>query len=268
MKSYRLLVFAILLLALDFSTSGKISSTMFADKKIYGAVINTDPQIASVLGRDFHRVPQGVNGTATENANQRLQNSKILISSLPVAIDSWWSVYAPSCPGKVSKGNDRGVTMAHFQIWFDFIFQSRSDEKPDTSVILVFEDDAVIAVENVTSSLETELQSMDTDLLFLGWCYGRNPRHMPMCTHAYALTRAGAKKMIDSWDICSAAAIDGQWKHLSRDGVFTWKKANPLSYAKLRAGFEDNPDYFTRGIFIQKNGLVSFNHHGFQNNAG
>jgi hypothetical protein len=33
-------------------------------------------------------------------------------------------------------------------------------------------------------------------------------------------------------------------------------------------GFADNPAYFTRGIFVQKNGMVSFNHHGFQNNAG
>jgi hypothetical protein len=157
--------------------------------------------------------------------------------------------------------------MAHFQIWFDFVHQTRDPNLAD-SVIIIFEDDAVIAVQNVSWSLEVELLSMDTDLLFFGWCYGRNPRHMPMCTHAYALTRAGAKKMIENWDICSAAAIDGQWKALTRDGIFSWKKAQASSYAKLRAGFEDNPHYFTRGIFIQKNVIVSFNHHGFQNNAG
>jgi hypothetical protein len=53
-----------------------------------------------------------------------------------------------------------------------------------------------------------------------------------------------------------------------KHNLFTWRKADAESYRDLLAGFEDNPNYFTRGIFIQKNGLVSFNHHGFQNNAG
>ena len=69
-------------------------------------------------------------------------------------MESWWSVYAPSCPGKVSKGNDRGVTMAHFQIWYDFVYRTRDPKLAENSVIVVFEDDAVIAVENVTWSLE------------------------------------------------------------------------------------------------------------------
>jgi hypothetical protein len=52
-----------------------------------------------------------------------------------------------------------------------------------------------------------------------------------------------------------------------RNGLFTWDKARPESYADAKPGLEDNPNYFTRGVFIQKGGLVSFNHHGFQNNA-
>ena len=38
------------------------------------------------------------------------------------------------------------------------------------------------------------------------------------------MQRLGAKKMVDNWDVCSQASIDGQWKHLTRDGVFSWKK--------------------------------------------
>jgi hypothetical protein len=49
--------------------------------------------------------------------------------------------------------------------------------------------------------------------------------------------------------------------------VFTWKKAHWSNYNDVKPGFEDKPWYFTRGIFIQKGGFVSFNHHGFQNNA-
>ena len=91
-----------------------------------------------------------------------------------------------------------------------------------------------------------------------------------MCLHAYALTRKGVQALASRWDSCSNEAIDGQLKALAGESnLFSWKKAAEDSYvADLRPGFEDNPNYFTRGIFVQKNGLVSFNHHGFQNNAG
>ena len=239
--------------------------TFLGGKQVYSGIINTDPMIADVLGRDFHKVPQGVNGTAAENAHSRLRNSKELVNQVPFAVESWFSIYAPSCPGKPSKGNDRGVSMSHYQIWADFVFHTRNEPYHDDSILIVFEDDAVIAVQNITASLEAELRNMDTDLIFLGWCYGR--RHMPMCTHAYALKRDGAKRMVENWDVCNEAAIDGQWRLLANDKVFTWRKAHPTSYNMIKRGYEDHPDYFTRGIFVQKNGLVSFNHHGFQNNA-
>ena len=86
-------------------------------------------------------------------------------------------------------------------------------------------------------------------------------------THAYALSRPGATRIVANWDICHQEAIDGQMRQLTREGVFTWKKASLESYSNLKPGFTDNPNYFTRGLFIQKGGLVSFNHHGFQNNA-
>jgi GR25 family glycosyltransferase involved in LPS biosynthesis len=163
--------------------------------------------------------------------------------------------------------------LSHYQIWADFVNQGKvlpgginNPNALDDDIIVIFEDDAVIAVKNVTYSLYNEISKMDVDLIFLGWCYGR--RHMPMCTHAYALTRKGAKSMINNWDLCNKESIDGQWKLLAKDNVFTWRKAHHESYSALRDGFEDNPEYFTRGIFTQKNGLVSFNHHGFQNNAG
>ena len=104
-------------------------------------------------------------------------------------------------------------------------------------------------------------------------------RYIPACLHAYALTRGGARKLVAHWDVCSNDAIDGQLRDLSsvKEGggegsaaaFFTWDKAADTTFLPhLRPGFEDNPDYFTRGIFVQKNGLVSFNHHGYQNNAG
>ena len=55
---------------------------------------------------------------------------------------------------------------------------------------------------------------------------------------------------------------------MAAEGTFTWQKASEESYSDLKEGFTDNPMYFTRGIFVQKKGFVSFNHHGMQNNAG
>ncbi len=100
-----------------------VTGTMLGGKLVFSAIINTDPMIAGVLGRDFHKVPQGVNGTQRDNALLRIENSKLLIKQLPINVDSWLSIYAPPCPDRPSKGNDRGVMMAHFQIWHDFVVQ-------------------------------------------------------------------------------------------------------------------------------------------------
>ena len=163
--------------------------------------------------------------------------------------------------------------MAHYQIWHDFVIQ-REKEKglvdAEKDIMIIFEDDAVIAVNNVTWALQVEISEMNEDLLYLGWCYGKK-ENMPMCTHAYAVTRAGARKMINNWDVCSLASVDGQWHQLHKKGLITWKKAAQSSWDDLKHGLEvlkENNDYFTRGIFIQKSGYISFNHHGYQNNAG
>jgi hypothetical protein len=234
-------------------------------------MIQTDPAVANLMGRDFKQIPQGVNGTQVDNAVLRLENGRKMAAELPFPVEFWWSVFAQSCPFRKTKGNDRGVMLAHHQIWMDFLFQgdhgATKAVATDDDVIVIFEDDAVIAVKDVKMALEKELGHMENDLVFLGWCYGR--RYMPMCTHAYAVTRRGLRKMAIKWDTCSTFSIDGQWRGLAQNNIFSWRKAKDDSYiTQLRAGFEDNPNYFTRGIFIQKNGLVSFNHHGFQNNAG
>lgn len=66
-----------------------LTGTKFANTTIYAAMILTDPLIAEVLGRDFHRVPQGVNGTARENAERRMEHAKETAKQLPFAVDFW-----------------------------------------------------------------------------------------------------------------------------------------------------------------------------------
>ena len=57
-----------------------------------------------------------------------------------------------------------------------------------------------------------------------------------MCTHAYLLTRGGAKRMVENWDVCNPGAIDGQWRQLANDKIFTWRKAHPTSYKDVKPG--------------------------------
>lgn len=62
----------------------------FANRTVYAEIILTDEVIADVLGRDFHRVPEGVNGTAKDNALRRHKNAQLLASELPFHVDFWY----------------------------------------------------------------------------------------------------------------------------------------------------------------------------------
>jgi hypothetical protein len=75
---------------------------------------------------------------------------------------------------------------------------------------------------------------------------------------------------VNEWDTCAATAIDAQLTNLHRQGTISYRKVPIEDYAKdVLPGFDIfNPAYFTKGLFTQKKGLVSFNMHGFQNNAG
>ncbi len=66
--------------------------TRIGNVTVYGAMILTDPDISSVLGRDFYRVPQGVNGSANQNAHWRIENGKQTASQLPFNVDFWYSI--------------------------------------------------------------------------------------------------------------------------------------------------------------------------------
>ena len=86
---------------------------------------------------------------------------------------------------------------------------------------------------------------------------------------ASAPIAAFANPRVFQKDLISVLEVNGKYLDSAiSESLFSWQKASSKSYSDLKPGFEDNPHYFTIGIFIQKNGLVSFNHHGFQNNAG
>lgn len=69
-----------------------LTGTKFANTTVYAGMILTDPTIAEVLGRDFHKVPQGVNGTARYNAEMRILHAKETAKQLPFAVDFWYDI--------------------------------------------------------------------------------------------------------------------------------------------------------------------------------
>jgi hypothetical protein len=76
----------------------------FAGRYVLGGMIQTDPTMSSFLGRDFHKVPQGVNGSASYNAHLRLKNGREMVKGLPFPVNFWWSMYGGNCPYRTIKG--------------------------------------------------------------------------------------------------------------------------------------------------------------------
>jgi hypothetical protein len=235
---------------------------------IQATIILTDPKLSASINDKFIRKDQRLdNGTYYDEALRRIQNGRKFASSLPFPVQEWWSIQCGPCPklqrekkianGK-SRGNDRGVSLAHLQIWDNFLYEGRNGfNRTAHDVLVVFEDDAVSAVTDLKWSLDRELMNVDVDLLFLGWCKGS--KGFPMCTHAYAATRSGIEKIRNGFDTCGTA-IDGQFNAMYRKKMFTLRKAKKDSYNSLRPGFEN---YWTSGIIVQEKGIASFNYHAW-----
>jgi hypothetical protein len=234
-----------------------------------GAMILTDPKLAPV----FAPKSSGEENDQTVYAERRVEYGRATAATMPFPVAFYWSVYAPDCPGRTfgrkNSVHARGVALSHFQIWADFarggerIFlakpnkrgdddkQNRSVNRSSSDVLVILEDDAEVSVKNLTAVLAVELANMNTDLLYLGWCETRISS-FPMCTHAYALTREGARKLVSHFDICSKLPIDLQLEALSKDNIFTLRLAFPQSYTRAS-------DQHRQGIFLQNKKLKSFN---------
>ena len=239
----------------------------FANRSVWGTMIVSDPKIATLLGYGKRYLEK----MKMESTHLRRKLAEQTITSLPFPIVAWPSMYAQDCPGRGPRAHPahgaRGCDVSHHQIWADWEYQGRLGVDKaialDSDVLVVFEDDAVITVKNITHSLEQVLSpsNMRSDMTLLGWCYvGDNVSNdiMPYCTHAYAVTRAWVRKVLDAWDICSPVPLDNDMIALASKGVFTWQKAHPESYADRLEEYRNLSNH-NNGIFVQKKGMVSVN---------
>ena len=228
----------------------------------------------------------------------RSKNSRDMIAQLPFPVVHWPPVFSKACPYSASQHkSERGLLYAHYQIWLDFVYFDpyvleksntnsviglyENDESgyikgtfvayqngslyknhspfKDENIIVIFEDDADIAVTDLHDALHDELSNMTTDLLFLGWCVGRAAKPVPLCAHAYALTLEGARKAIKYIEPCGLA-LDEQIVILAKNNWLTYREAFPSSYKnKFNLNYPKGGDG-THGIFHQKK-MGSFNGH-------
>lgn len=223
----------------------------------------------------------------------RYHHTKQLIDQISVCnFDNWYGVYTTPCPSLTHKHPyERGLAMAHYNIWLDFVyfdpnihnnhssnreltyskvgeneFQNKNGllykngmQFQENDIIMIVEDDADIAIVDINKILLDEFQDMNTDILFLGWCEGRNARPVPLCTHAYALTRSGARKLIYYYEPCGKA-IDEQFVIMAKNNWISYRKVHSSSYKNnFNTNYPTSNDK-TFGVFHQKN-IGSLNGH-------
>lgn len=149
--------------------------------------------------------------------------------------------YRAEGPTKHPDGFERGLLLAHKEIYEDFVWRAEQGSAPfDDGSIIVFEDDVYPRVEDYAEQalkIAANMTEMGLDLLFLGWCYAdmRQKLIPPFCTHAYVVSLSGARKLVENSIPCGPS-IDVQFIGLAKAGILKWDYAPPASYAHQIAG--------------------------------
>ena len=277
------------------------SSTFVYNKTIFGAIIMADhDEDHDLIMRFRGQMSSADSEVADDLFNARSQNAKKMVAQLPFPTVRWTPVFSGACPYKSNKRSaERGLLYAHYRIWADFVYfdpdvveKSLAGIKDDiyenkeslymkgthvaakngslykhgslyrdNNILVVLEDDADIAVTDLHQALHEELSNMNTDLLYLGWCVGRLAKPVPLCTHAYALTLEGARKVIEHLELCGGA-VDEQLVMMVKNKWLTYRPAHNINYInKLNSNYSKRQQHDkTHGIFHMKH-MGSFNGH-------
>lgn len=275
------------------------SRSVVQNRSVYGAIIMSEYGESNLeLTKTWRDSETGKTMTASEMSAIRTRHARDMCASLPFPVVEWPAVFTRPCPQYRVGGHktERGLALAHYQIWIDFIFfdndvlhaLSKSEVKGsyastswssssgtfsafengtllrngipflEDDIIVIFEDDADIAVIDINTTIAEELSSMTTDILYLGWCDGRAARPVPLCAHAYALTRRGARRAVQYFEPCGLA-LDEQLVIMGKNKWLSYRTAHSWSYKnKFKPNYPK--DRFTFGMFHQKR-MGSFNGH-------
>lgn len=174
--------------------------------------------------------------------------SNVFFTNDPLSIGHWPPVFTGNCPtlpghpaiayraegpGKHAEGFERGLLIAHKIIWDDFLYRSEPQSLNFTDgVLMIFEDDVFPRIPNFVERALSEVYHMNVDLKFLGWCFGdrNNLETPPYCTHAYALTLAGIRKLT-SFVVPCGPSVDVQMIAVAKKKQISWAYASLESYS-------------------------------------
>ena len=134
--------------------------------------------------------------------------------------------------------------IAHIEAWQQF-YSSQKD--CPRSTLLVFQHDACIGVSDAGEIVSQHLSTMTEDIMYFGFCFKSfgipkflkrkrfikyHPKATglaPHCLHAYAVTVAGASKLLELVKECGPPA-DHQIAEFANKGLITYKYSN-MSYS-------------------------------------
>jgi GR25 family glycosyltransferase involved in LPS biosynthesis len=164
---------------------------------------------------------------------------------------------AGDAPGFKSDG-ELGCALSHAHLLSAFISNSSSSAAEHA---LILEDDVGLVLKDhaakTKSSGEQDVAAWqerarralknpppDWEMLYLGWCMeqceavellteGVLSAHYPLCTHAYAVTRTGAQKLLDHL-LDSPKALDHSYASLIRKRRIRAYKLSPLFEQQMR----------------------------------
>ncbi|RYH27264.1 hypothetical protein EON65_13625 [archaeon] len=117
--------------------------------------------------------------------------------------------------------------------------------------LVILEDDALNTITDLNSTIIEELANMkNIDILYLGWCEGRAAKPYPLCSHAYAITRASARHLVKYFEPCGRA-LDEMLVMFMKNGWISHRRVNRYSYHKnVKEEYKSLRDK-TEGIFRQ-----------------
>ena len=116
----------------------------------------------------------------------------------------------------------------------------------EDDIIVIIEDDALVAVTNISEIMRNEFTNMTTDLLTLGWRDTSPAHNILASSFAYALTRRGARIAVKYFDPCGHI-LDVQLSTMARHGRLSHRNLNYLPVDVKEAGHK------ARGIFVERN---------------
>jgi hypothetical protein len=220
----------------------RVSAAMIFDEEKYG---RSDHDRKAANSRTFMQTLLRDNGLDVTVDLQVMEGESAYDASADpdnLSFVAWPGVFTGECPGVgaverggKAKGMDRGLLIAHREIWDHHIKGHEQNEqrrklREGDDVVVVFEDDPYPTTPHHQLNTFRELNRMHSDVHWLGWCYYDDaPEHSPLCMHAYVVSVKGARDLLAGTETCGPQPLDRQVRAMCDAPSVRWSMTtNPV----------------------------------------